>query len=239
VARGRVVRGPDEVDAPGVVKLDGLAAGKGVWVCDDLASTRAAVAAAAAARPGASILLEERLVGPEVSVLALCDGLRAAPLPAARDHKRRFDEDQGPNTGGMGAVCPVALTEVDRAICHDTLARAVAGMGADGTPFRGVLYGGFMLTDAGPRLLEFNVRFGDPECQAVLALLDEDLAPWLMGAALGALPPGAPRFVDGASCCVVVAADAYPESSANARIEALPADAPDLVTYQAGTALGW
>lgn len=222
-------------DRPWVVKMDGLAAGKGVWVCPTAEETNAAIAQARAARPDAALLLEEVLDGPEVSVLALSDGTNVAPLPPARDHKRRFDGDVGPNTGGMGAVAPVAVPAGDLAACHDALRRAVAGMAAEGTPFRGVLYGGFMLTAKGPRLLEFNVRFGDPECQPLMALLDEDLAPWLLGAATGHLPPGTPRFRDDVACCVVVAAEGYPDRGADAEIERLPAEAPDLVVFQAGT----
>ncbi len=222
-------------DRPWVVKLDGLAAGKGVWVCADAEETDAAVGQAQAARPDARILLEERLEGPEVSVLGLSDGERVVPLIPARDHKRRFDGDQGPNTGGMGAVAPVPVPDADLAVCHDVLRRAVAGMAAEGTPFRGVLYGGFMLTPSGPRLLEFNVRFGDPECQPLMTMLDEDLAPWLLGAATGRLPGDALRWKAGAACCVVVSADTYPERGADADITALPADAEDLVVFHAGT----
>ncbi|MDP2310468.1 MAG: phosphoribosylamine--glycine ligase [Pseudomonadota bacterium] len=226
---------PFVAERPWVVKLDGLAGGKGVWVCATADETDAAVTQARELRPGAEILLEEVLVGPEVSVLGLSDGARVVPLLPARDHKRRFDGDVGPNTGGMGAVAPVAILPDDLAVCHDVLRRAVAGMASEGTPFRGVLYGGFMLTPEGPKLLEFNVRFGDPECQPLMMLLDEDLAPWLLGSALGALPGSALRWREGAACCVVVAAEGYPERGANAEIEALPADREDLVVFHAGT----
>ena len=229
---------PDEpflADRAWVVKLDGLAAGKGVWVCANAGETDAAVAQARASRPGARLLLEELLVGPEVSVLGLCDGERVVPLLPARDHKRRFDGDEGPNTGGMGAVAPVAVPDEELAVCHDVLRRAVAGMAAEGNPFVGVLYGGFMLTANGPRLLEFNVRFGDPECQPLMTLLDEDLAPWLLGVAEGRLPGSALRWRDAAACCVVVAGEGYPDRGADAAITALPAEADDLVVFQAGT----
>jgi phosphoribosylamine--glycine ligase len=238
-ADARVVRRGDAfaVDRPWVVKLDGLAAGKGVWVCDTVEETRAALAAAFEARPEASVLLEERLEGPELSVLGLCDGTRVVPLPAARDHKRRFDADAGPNTGGMGAIAPVAVSEGVLAACHDVLRRAVTGMAAEGTPFHGVLYGGFMLTRSGPKLLEFNVRFGDPECQPLMALLDEDPAPWFLGAARGQLPGTALRMKAAHACCVVVCAADYPEGRANAPITHLPAEADDLLVDHAGTAL--
>lgn len=222
-------------DRPWVVKLDGLAAGKGVWVCASAAETDASVAQARLMRPRAEILLEEVLDGPEVSVLGLSDGTHVVPLLPARDHKRRFDGDLGPNTGGMGAVAPVPVPPADLEVCHDVLRRAVAGMAEEGTPFRGVLYGGFMLTAAGPKLLEFNVRFGDPECQPLVTLLDEDLAPWLLGSALGKLPGQALRWREGAACCVVVSGEHYPERGANADIEALPADTDDLVVFHAGT----
>jgi phosphoribosylamine--glycine ligase len=226
---------PFVADRAWVVKLDGLAAGKGVWVCADAAETDAAVALARAARPDAPLLLEERLVGPEVSVLALSDGGRIVPLLPARDHKRRFDGDLGPNTGGMGAVAPVELSAATLAACHTTLQATVDGMAAEGVPFRGVLYGGFILTRGGPRLLEYNVRFGDPECQPLMALLDEDLAPWLLGAARGSFPGTALRWRPEAACCVVVVADGYPDRGADAAITALPAEGADLLVFQAGT----
>lgn len=217
-----------------VVKLDGLAAGKGAWVCRSAGETTAHVAAAQRARPGEPVLVEELLSGPEVSVLAICDGTRIAPLPPARDHKRRLDGDRGPNTGGMGAVAPVPVASLDA--CLDILRRTVAGMAAEGAPFRGVLYGGFMLTERGPMLLEYNTRFGDPECQPLQFLLDEDPAPWYLGAASGRLPPGPLRQRESAACCVVVCGAGYPEVAADAAIEALPADADDLVVFHAGTA---
>lgn len=223
------------LDGPAVVKLDGLAAGKGVWVCDTAAEAARAVEDAFAARPDAQVLVEERLVGPEVSVLALCDGVGIAPLPAARDHKRRFDGDRGPNTGGMGALAPVPIPPEQLEACHAVLRQTVTGMAREGAPFIGVLYGGFMLTDAGPKLLEFNVRFGDPECQPLMMLIDEDPAPWFLGAALGALPGDRIRTRPGAACCVIVSGDAYPERGANAPITALPEETADLVTFQAGT----
>ncbi len=217
----------------GVVKLDGLAAGKGVWVCTDEHEMRRAVADAQRLQPKGKILLEERLIGPEVSVMALCDGTRIAPLPAARDHKRRYDGDRGPNTGGMGAVAPIGIPE--REECVEVLQRAVTAMAHEGTPFRGVLYGGFMLTRKGPKLLEFNARFGDPECQVLMALLDEDPAPWLLGAAQGRLPGRAIRMRWAHACCVVVTAEGYPDQVADAVIDGLPADRDDLVVFHSGT----
>lgn len=215
----------------GVVKLDGLAGGKGVWVCEDAASLRSTVDAAFRARPKERLVIEERLVGPEVSVLGISDGKNLVPLLAARDHKRRYDGDLGPNTGGMGAVAPVQAD----ARCVEVLRKAVTAMADEGTPFRGVLYGGFMLTADGPKLLEFNVRFGDPECQPLMALLDEDPAPWFLGAATGQLPGDTLRWRGGAACCVVVCGEEYPARGADAPITRLPADDTDLVVFHAGT----
>lgn len=216
-----------------VVKLDGLAAGKGVWVCPDAASAAQALAEARAARPAEPILLEETLSGREVSVLALADGAHIAPVPAARDHKRRFDGDRGPNTGGMGAIAPIRFPEYD--VCVEILQQAVAAAARDDMPFRGVLYGGFMLTPDGPKLLEFNVRFGDPECQVLMALWDEDPTPWLLGAATGRLPGRALRQRPLSACCVVVTGDGYPDRGADAPVDALPGEQPDLVVFHAGT----
>lgn len=217
----------------GVVKLDGLAAGKGVWVCNSAEETTAAVRMAQQSRPEAAVLIEEKLSGRELSLLAISDGERVVCLPGVRDHKRRYDGDRGPNTGGMGAVAPVPVPELE--VCEALMARAVAGMAAEGTPFRGVLYGGFMLSPRGPELLEFNVRFGDPECQPLMMLWAEDPAPWFFGAATGKLPPGKPKMFDGAACCVVVCGEGYPDRPAHAPILALPADRDDAVCFQAGT----
>ena len=230
---------PFTADRAWVIKLDGLAAGKGVWVCRDAAETQAAIDRARALRPGEPLLLEAPLTGPELSLLALCDGTRAAPLIAARDHKRRFAADLGPNTGGMGAVAPVDSPHT--AECAALLQRAVDGMRAEGVPFSGVLYGGFMLTPDGPRLLEFNVRFGDPECQPLMSLWDGDPAPWLLGAATGRLPEGNPPFLAAHACCVVVCGIGYPDQSVYAHIDILPEDTSDisgdLTVYHAGTRL--
>jgi phosphoribosylamine--glycine ligase len=196
-----------------VLKADGLAAGKGVVVCHTAGEALAALAEMDRFGSAAdTLVLEDLLEGPEVSVFALCDGTRAVALPSAQDHKRLGDGDTGPNTGGMGAIVPCPL--VDRA-ATDEIVRTVHQpvvdlLRARGTPFRGVLYGGLMLTEDGPRVLEFNVRFGDPECQPLMALWDEDILPWLHGAATGELPPGRPRFAKAAACCVVLAAAGYP-----------------------------
>ncbi|MDQ1324568.1 MAG: Phosphoribosylamine--glycine ligase, partial [Chloroflexota bacterium] len=200
-----------------VLKADGLAAGKGVVVTDSLEQALALVPSFLAGHPAGepALVIEERLAGPEASVIAICDGTRAVALPAARDHKRLGDDDQGPNTGGMGAYSPLpdlddaAVDEVLRTVHLPILAELVCR----GTPFRGFLYAGLMLTDAGPVLLETNVRLGDPEAQAVLPRLAGDLAPVLAAAAAGALPGDLGSRLpvrDDAAVTIVLAAEGYP-----------------------------
>jgi phosphoribosylamine--glycine ligase len=229
---------------PCVVKADGLAAGKGVTVAHSAAEARAAIAAifgGAFGDAGQRVVVEERLAGPEVSVLALCDGRRALPLAPCRDHKRRFDGDLGPNTGGMGAVCPAPGVDertLDR-VRAEVLEPAVLGMAAEGTPFRGVLYAGLMLTEEGPRVLEFNVRFGDPECQPLMLLLEDDLVGLLLAAAAGDLPDSPPRWRPGAACCVVAAARGYPTAvDTGMPVHGVPEPTEDLVVFFAGTRRG-
>jgi phosphoribosylamine--glycine ligase len=195
-------------DGAVVVKADGLAAGKGVIMCDSLDEAAAAIAA----QPD-EIVIEERLVGPEASVIAICDGLRAIALPISRDHKRLGDGDTGPNTGGMGAYSPLAdLPDAAADEILDAFHRPVlAELARRGSPFRGALYAGLMLTDDGPRLLEFNARFGDPETQAILPRLASPLGPVLLAAARGALPTGLTvPTIPGAAVGIVLAAAGYP-----------------------------
>ncbi|MFI7430219.1 phosphoribosylamine--glycine ligase [Micromonospora sp. NPDC049836] len=196
-----------EFGAPYVVKNDGLAAGKGVVVTDD-----PAVAEAHAAECG-RVVIEEYLAGPEVSLFVVTDGEAALPLLPAQDFKRAGDGDTGPNTGGMGAYAPLPwappglVDEVMRDVVHPTLAE----MRRRGTPFSGLLYVGLAITAAGPRVIEFNARFGDPETQVVLALLDTPLAGLLHAAATGTLAAHPPlRWRDGSAVTVVVAAEGYP-----------------------------
>lgn len=225
---------------PCVIKADGLAAGKGVYVCDDADAARAAVDEIFAGRfgaAGARVVVEERLTGPEVSILAICDGQRAVPLLPARDHKRRYDADAGPNTGGMGAICPPpGLPEgLVEDVRRTVLQRVVDGLRAEGAPFRGVLYAGLMLTPDGPKVLEFNVRFGDPECQPLMLMLDEDLLPLMVSAASGALPTRPLRWRKGAACCVVMVAGGYPGPVVKgAPIMGVPAPSADAVVFYAG-----
>lgn len=203
-------------DRPCVVKADGLAAGKGVAVCSGKAEAQAALDRIMGRRvfgaAGDRVVVEEMLVGEEASFTALMDGGAFLPLASAQDHKRVFDDDQGPNTGGMGACSPApAVTE---AVAEAAMARivrpAVAAMAEAGTPFKGVLYAGLMVADGAPRLLEFNVRFGDPECQALMVRLDSDLLPALVAAADGVLDFFDLRWRDEAAVSVVMAARGYP-----------------------------
>lgn len=206
------------VTGPCVVKADGLAAGKGVFVCEDAESAHQAIdrvfeqGIGAKAGAGAQAVIEELLIGEEVSVLALCDGQRFVLLPPAQDHKRRFDGDQGPNTGGMGAYAPapVGTPELLEQVREEIIAPVISGMRRRGSPFVGVLYAGIMVTAQGPKVLEFNVRFGDPECQPILQLLDEDLGQLLLSCALGGLVVRPIKRHPGAACCVVMVSGGYP-----------------------------
>ncbi len=228
----------DEFGPTYVVKDDGLAAGKGVVVTDDRAE---ALAHAAACE---RVVIEEFLDGPEVSLFALTDGATVYPLQPAQDFKRIFDGDGGPNTGGMGAYTPLPWAPaglVDE-VLRDVLQPTVDEMARRGTPFAGLLYAGLALTSRGTRVIEFNARFGDPETQPLMALLDAPLSPLLMGAATGTLASiPRPVWKSGAAVAVVMASAGYPESSSSGDVitgldvaEALP----DVHVIHAGTALG-
>ena len=202
---------------PWVIKTDGLAAGKGVLVTSSLheadADIDAKLSGDAFGEAGRRVVVEEGLEGPECSLLVLCDGHRLAALAPAQDFKRRDDLDAGPNTGGMGAYSPVPLVDerlVDQLV-DEAVAPLVSTLLARGIDYRGVLYAGLMLTPDGPKVLEFNVRFGDPETQVVLPRLEGDLAGLLAEAASGSLRTR-PRFADTAAVCVVMASEGYPES---------------------------
>jgi phosphoribosylamine---glycine ligase len=222
-----------------VVKADGLAAGKGVTVCET--GDEAAAAITAIEGP---LIVEERLVGREASVIAICDGRHAVALPIARDHKRLGDADTGPNTGGMGAFSP--LPDLPDAGADDILERChrpvLTELARRGTPFRGALYAGLMLTDDGPRLLEFNARFGDPETQVILPRVATPLAPLLLAAARGALDPAATiPILPGATVGIVLASAGYPGAvEPGARITALDSsgklpETPDVLVFHSGT----
>jgi phosphoribosylamine--glycine ligase len=197
-----------------VVKADGLAAGKGVTVATSLAETEAAIREVFEGRFGAaSLVLEERLEGPEVSVFALTDGRATVLLPPAQDHKRIGEGDTGPNTGGMGAYAPAPL--LDAAALEDVrqtvLEPILAALRARGIDYRGVIYAGLMLTASGPQVIEFNCRFGDPECETLMPLLGPELAAVLLACAEGRLAEAPPLTIHpGCSACVIVAAEGYP-----------------------------
>jgi phosphoribosylamine--glycine ligase len=230
-----------------VVKADGLAAGKGVVVASSKAEAKAAASTMMADRAfgaaGARVVVEERLQGREVSMMAFCDGERVELLATSEDHKAVGDGDVGPNTGGMGTYSPSPLVDaaLERQILETIFLPTVRALAADGRPFRGLLYGGLMLTpDRGPMVIEWNCRFGDPETQVVLARMEDDLYPWLAGAARGELPPGAPRWHDGAAVCVVLAAAGYPATPrAGDVITGLPlgGDHDGVQPFHAGTRL--
>jgi phosphoribosylamine--glycine ligase len=227
--------------APIVVKADGLAAGKGVVVAATLEEAEAAVVAmmqdGAMGESGTTLVIEECMTGEEVSLFALCDGTDAVFLGAAQDHKRVGDGDVGPNTGGMGAFSPVA--GFDPAPAMDAFIRpALAEMARRGTPFRGILYAGLMLTPEGAKLVEYNVRFGDPECQVLLPRLRSDLLPALLAACDGELGRFDLRWRDEAAVAVVMAAEGYPAAPrAGTVIDGLEAAAavPGALVFQAGT----
>ncbi len=230
-----------ELGGAAVVKQDGLAAGKGVVVASDAATADAAVEAALAA--GDSVVVEERLEGPELSVLALSDGARLALFPPAQDHKRLLDGDLGPNTGGMGAYAPAPVGEgaVLAEIRDRCMQPVVDALAEAGTPLVGVMYAGLMLTKDGPRVLEYNVRFGDPEAQVLLPLLAEDAFELMRAAATGALSPRALSVRPGAALTVVLAAPGYPDRPrTGAPIHGLDAIAGDdaVRCYFAGVAEG-
>jgi phosphoribosylamine--glycine ligase len=226
-----------------VVKADGLAAGKGVILCDGAAEAKRAARRMLEEHllgdAGRQVVIEEFLVGREASLMALCDGERVTPLAPAEDHKTIFDGDSGPMTGGMGVVSPTPVLDdlaVARAV-KDVLEPTARGLVDEGRPFRGLLYAGLMLTARGPRVLEFNCRFGDPEVQALLVRLEDDLAAVLHATASGRMPARV-RFGERASTCVVMASAGYPGPYQSGRpIDGLEAAAalPDVAVFHAGT----
>jgi len=229
--------------APIVVKADGLAAGKGVILCqtedEALAALDQIMAKRAFGTAGAEVVIEEYLTGEEASFLALVDGENALPLASAQDHKAVGDGDTGPNTGGMGAYSPAPiLTEALQREVMDTIMRpTVAAMAAEGRRFKGVLYAGLMITEEGPKVLEFNVRFGDPECQPLMMRLKSDLVPALLAARDGTLKSFDLRWRDDVALCVVMAANGYPgayqKGTAIGGLERITGD--DVIVFHAGT----
>ena len=235
-----------ELGFPIVVKADGLAAGKGVVVAPDRASADVAIRAAMEDRQfghaGSRVVLEECLDGPEVSFFAICDGARASALMSAQDHKRVFDGDHGPNTGGMGAFAPSPLVDqaLQSRIMREIVNPVIAGLASEGNPYQGFLYAGLMLTCDGPKVIEFNVRFGDPEAQVVIPMIADELAPRLAAAADGRLDPTPIAFRPEPHVGVVLASRDYPASGPvgqpihgldAARVER------DVLIFHAGTAM--
>jgi phosphoribosylamine--glycine ligase len=226
-----------------VVKADGLAAGKGVVVAADAAEARAAAREMLEAKrygaAGATVIIEQRIVGREVSVLALTDGHRLEVLPAVEDHKTIFDGDRGPNTGGMGTVSPAWITNpIMSRIRHEILEPTVRGLAEESIDYRGVLYAGVMVDPAGaPYLLEYNCRFGDPETQPIMARMRGDLGTVLHGAARGELPVGALAWDARVAVCVVIAAAGYPGTPRTGDpIGGLEGLFDDVIIFHAGTA---
>lgn len=233
----------DAFSPPYVIKADGLAAGKGVVIAETRAEAVAAVEDALGGRfgtAGARVVIEEFLVGEIGSCFALCDGKTSMLFGGAQDHKRAYDGELGPNTGGMGTYspAPVFTPELDEQIRTRLAEPAFAGIAAEGAPYRGVLFVEFMATAEGPRLVEFNVRFGDPECQVLMLRLESDLVPYLVACASGRLNEMKPPvWRDEAAVCIVMAADGYPDSPVTGSIirGAEQDFGPEVVVFHAGT----
>jgi len=243
VALREIARG--ELGYPLVIKADGLAAGKGVAIAEDRASAEAVIQDVMVTRKfgasGERVVLEEFLAGQEASYFVLADGASFMPLSSAQDHKRIFDDDRGPNTGGMGAFAPSPLMTADmEQQVIDTIVQPVLdGMVREGNPYRGFLYVGLMLTDDGPKVVEFNVRFGDPEAQVILPMIDDDLSALLMCAATGTLPSRRARFGTDVHVGVVLAAGGYPDHVETGKVISGIDDARavrNIVVFHAGTA---
>ncbi len=227
--------------APIVVKCDGLALGKGVVVAQTLDEAKEAVVNMmenkAFGEAGAKVVIEECMTGPEVTVLAFTDGKTIVPMPSSQDHKRAYDGDQGPNTGGMGAIspCPNYTPELSK-VCMDTIfLPTVKALNAEGRTFQGVIYFGMMLTPKGPKVVEYNARFGDPECQAVLSLLETDLMDILEACVDGTLDQVNVKFKDAASCCLVLASGGYPVAYEKGKEITGLDQVKDAVVFHAGT----
>ena len=242
-AAGRYCR---ELGAPLVVKADGLAAGKGVVVCQSLEEADRSVAQCLEARAfgdsGLTVVIEEFLVGEEASFFALSDGTGVLPLVAAQDHKTVQDGDRGPNTGGMGAYSPAPVMDagMQERVMSEIVRPTIAAMAEEGAPYTGVLFVGLMITREGPKVIEFNCRFGDPECQAILPRLEDDLLALLLATATGKGLPTALAFSPQSSVCVVMTSAGYPGAYESGRaitgVEAA-AELPGVNVFHAGTAL--
>lgn len=209
----------NSLNYPVVIKADGLAAGKGVIVCDDSKEALSAIdemmVKNSFGSAGAKIVIEKRIDGIEASYIALCDGTTAVPMATSQDHKRIFDDDKGPNTGGMGAYSPTGIItdEMARQIQKDVIEKTVSSMKKEGIPFSGFLYAGIMIQDDKPYVLEFNARMGDPECQPILMRMDSDLYEYLHAASKGTLSSLGPvSWKNKTAVCIVLASKGYPES---------------------------
>ncbi len=231
-----------DLERPVVIKASGLAAGKGVILPENPAQAEAALRQIMVDKEfgaaGDEVVLEEKLTGPEVSLFGFTDGVSLKATIPAQDHKRVFDGDRGPNTGGMGAYAPVPVCAPAMAdkITRDVLQKAVDGLREEGRPFVGVLYGGLMLTGDGPKVIEFNCRFGDPETQVILPLLESDLLEILMACATGRLADVDIRWSKGAAACVVIASEGYPGKYPVGRpITGLDQVVPNSCIFHAGT----
>lgn len=230
-----------EQGAPIVVKADGLALGKGVTVAmtedEAIAAVKDAIDGGAFGGAGARVVIEEYLTGPEVSVLAFVDGKHLKTMPSAQDHKRAYDHDEGPNTGGMGAFSPSRFYTDDIAkTCTETIFKpTVEAMAKEGRPFKGVLYFGLMLTPKGPKVIEYNARFGDPETQAVLSRLDSDLFDIFNAVIDERLDEMDIQWADNAACCVCMASGGYPKAYEKGKEITGLGDVTDSFVFHAGT----
>ena len=229
--------------APIVVKADGLALGKGVIVAQTVAEAEEAVRAMMADKKfgeaGARVVIEECMTGPEVTVLAFCDGEHLVPMLSSQDHKRAYDGNQGPNTGGMGAFCPSPkyTPEIAERCTKEIFLPTVEALKAEGRPFKGVIYFGLMLTKDGPKVVEYNARFGDPETQPILSMLDTDLMDIFQACVDGTLDKVDIKWKSGAACCIVLASGGYPVAYEKGYpISGLEEAGKQAVVFHAGTA---
>jgi phosphoribosylamine--glycine ligase len=230
---------------PVVIKADGLASGKGTAVAQDAAEARAVVSLMMTDKrfgsAAAKLVIEEFLYGEEVSFLVLSDGSRVVPMVSVQDHKRALDGDQGPNTGGMGTVSPATNLSLDvhKQIMQEIILPTIGGLAGEGRRFLGVLYAGLMITDSGPRVLEFNARFGDPECQVIMPRMRSDIVPLLQQAAEGQIKDTKLEWAKEPAVCVVLASKGYPDNPETGQtvqgLESLR-NVPDVFVYHAATA---